>query len=263
MMAQGLGMIALAATVAAAAAPAEGQTTASTSVVELRQYKIVTGQRDRFIPLFEREFVDSQEALGMRLVGQFRDLDDPNRFVWIREFADMPSREKGLNAFYFGPVWKAHKAEANPMLDDNDNVLLLRPTSVEGDFAARARPGSGTPKSLVFVTIYYLWKDPAEGFATFFQKRLRPELEAAGLPVLASLVPETQPNNFPRLPVRQGEKVFVWVTHAASAEAYRAAVGKFERSPAWRRELRAAMADRLERQTQVLRLEPAPRSALR
>ena len=47
-------------------------------VVELRQYTLYGGQRDTLIELFEREFVIPQERLGLRLLGQFRDLDDPS-----------------------------------------------------------------------------------------------------------------------------------------------------------------------------------------
>ena len=67
-------------------------------VFELRQYKIVKGERDRFMRLFDEAFVDSQEAVGMRLYGQFADLDDPGRFVWIRGFADIPRPEKSKPA---------------------------------------------------------------------------------------------------------------------------------------------------------------------
>ena len=96
-------------------------------VLELRQYKLHPGQRDVLIALFEREFIESQEALGMRLVGQFRDRNDPRRFTWIREFPNMPDRERALKAFYSGPVWARHREAANATLEDNDNVLLLRP----------------------------------------------------------------------------------------------------------------------------------------
>ncbi len=53
-------------------------------IVELRQYTLHPGKRDVLIDLFDREFVESQEALGMKVIGQFRDLDNPNRFVWLR-----------------------------------------------------------------------------------------------------------------------------------------------------------------------------------
>ncbi|HEU5251458.1 MAG TPA: NIPSNAP family protein, partial [Thermoanaerobaculia bacterium] len=53
------------------------------AVVELRQYTLHPGTREVLIDLFEREFVESQEELGMSVIGQFRDLDDTNRFVWL------------------------------------------------------------------------------------------------------------------------------------------------------------------------------------
>ena len=105
------------------------------SIVELRQYTLHPGQRDVLIDLFDREFVESQEALGMKVIGQFRDLDNPNRFVWLRGFRDMPSRAQALKDFYGGPVWKAHREAANATMIDSDNVLLLHP----------AMPTSGFP----------------------------------------------------------------------------------------------------------------------
>jgi hypothetical protein len=55
-------------------------------VVELRQYTLKPGQRDVLINLFEREFIEPQEALGMTIVGQFRDRRSPDRFVWLGGF---------------------------------------------------------------------------------------------------------------------------------------------------------------------------------
>jgi hypothetical protein len=102
----------LAAAIAAAAlaSPAPAAPLGHTTVMEFRQYRLQPGRMDDFVALFDREFVDSQEALGMRLVGQFRDVDDPDRFVWIRAFEAMEPRAGRLGAFYGGPVWKAHGA---------------------------------------------------------------------------------------------------------------------------------------------------------
>ena len=250
----------------ATAALAESDQATSHPVLELRQYMIVAGKRDACVALFEREFIESQEALGMRLLGQYRDMDDANRFVWLREFTDMAHRAPALTSFYTGPVWKAHRDEANPMLDDNDNVLLLKPASGR-DFApaaARAVIGaSALPHGMVVATIHYLWKDPGEGFATFFESRMRPALEAAGLPVLGAFVTETQPNDFPRLPVRQSEKVFVWFTRVVDQAAYDRAQAMLHALPAWRDGIAAALADAEERAPQILRLAPTPRAALR
>lgn len=244
----------------ALAASAAQAASATGPVIELRQYKIVPGQRDTMIELFEARFIESQEAEGIRLVGQFRDLDDPDRFTWIREFPDMARREPALTAFYFGPAWQAHRSAANPLLDDNDNVLLLRPASPGQGFApiTAERAGIGVAAhrgGLVIATIHYLWKDPDEGFAAFFQNEVAPALEAAGLPVLGAYVPEATPNNFPRLPVRQGEKVFVWFTKAPDQAAYDAALAKLK--------VGEKLRGYQERRPQVLRLAPTPRSLLR
>jgi len=240
---------------------------ASPAVVELRQYKILAGRRDALISLFEREFVESQEATGARLIGQYRDLDDPDRFTWIRGFASMEARAASLHDFYFGAVWQAHRAAANAMLDDNDNVLLLRPSWPGSGFApargARAAVDAPAPPAgLLIAIIHYLWKDPAEGFAAFVRDRLAPAYADAGLPLLAGFVPETEPNTFPRLPVRQHEKVFVWFTRVADQAAYQRARAALLAAPGWR-ELGPRLSDFEERAPQILRLAPTPRSLLR
>src|SRR5437899_2034129 len=129
-------------------------------IVELRQYTLHPGMRDVLIELFDRNFIESQEALGMKIIGQFRDLDDPNRFVWLRGFPDMASRAQALQDFYGGPVWKVHREAANATMIDSDNVLLLRPASPASGFSLenreRLRPGSSdVRKELVVATIYY------------------------------------------------------------------------------------------------------------
>src|SRR5690242_5785819 len=103
-------------------------------IVELRQYTLHPGARETLIELFDREFVETQEACGMKVIGQFRDLDDPDRFVWLRGFPDMPARARALAAFYGGPVWKAHRNAANATMIDSDNVLLLRPVAPDAGF---------------------------------------------------------------------------------------------------------------------------------
>lgn len=239
-----------------------------TTVLELRQYKLYPGQRDVLIALFEREFIESQEALGMRLVGQFRDRNDPTRFTWIREFPNIVKRESALNAFYFGPVWKRHREAANATLEDNDNVLLLRPATPDLAFppaaASRASPGARPePAAVIVATIYYLWKDPEEGFSDFFVSKMMPEIAAAGLPMIAAYTPERTPNNFPRLPVRQSENVFVWFTRTPMPDHSTSERGGPSELPTWSAKVSTRLADFQERSAQRLVLEPTPRSALR
>ena len=65
-------------------------------VLELRQYTLKPGQREVLINLFDRHFVESQEAVGMTLVGQFRDRRRADRFVWLRGFSNMERRHTAL-----------------------------------------------------------------------------------------------------------------------------------------------------------------------
>jgi hypothetical protein len=239
-----------------------------TTVLELRQYKLHPGQRDVLIALFEREFIESQEALGMRLVGHFRDRNDPTRFTWIREFPNMPERERALNAFYSGPDWARHREAANDTLEDNDNVLLLRPANSDLAFpsvsASRGAPGAKpSPAGIIVATIYYLWKDPQEGFSDFFVTEMMPEIAAAGMPMIAAYIPERTPNNFPRLPVRQSENVFVWFTRLATTDNLNNERSALADLPPWTAAVAARLADFQERSAQRLVLEPTPRSALR
>ena len=50
------------------------------AVIELRDYLMQPKQRDVLIELFEREFIETQEALGMRVMAHFRDLDRPDHY---------------------------------------------------------------------------------------------------------------------------------------------------------------------------------------
>ena len=211
-------------------------------IVELRQYTLKSGQRDTLIALFEREFVESQEAVGIELIGTFRDLDDPDRFVWLRGFPDMTARAQSLGAFYGSPVWKAHREAANATMIDSDNVLLLRPAWKGSD----ALQQGGTPSRIVTVTICHLGADATEAFVEGFRQTI-PSLESAGASVVGAFVTDSSPNNFPALPVREGENVFVWISLSARTDLA---------SPV------TALEPLLQKPPEVLRLSPTTRSRL-
>jgi hypothetical protein len=237
-------------------------------VVELRQYTLRPGQRDVLIDLFDRELVESQEAAGMAVVGQFRDLDDPDRFVWIRGFASMPSRARALASFYGGPVWKAHSARANATMIDSDNVLLLRPVTARSGFpapvAARLPAGHAQPgPSRVLVTLYHRDRPFDRAFADFFDRQARPALIETGATPLACLQTEHAENTFPALPVRTGENVFVWLAHFASPAHLHSHLHQIERSGDWRDRVLPALSAMITGAPQQLHLAPTARSLLR
>ena len=216
------------------------------TVVELRQYVLHPGRRAELVELFDREFVEPQEQHGLRVIGTFTDLDDPDRFVWFRGFPDMTARVAGLEAFYDGPVWQAHREQANATMVDSDDVLLLRPSfhSPTGLQLWSRSPSSNCRSRL------------RRAFLPWFEEHAEPVLQASGSQLRALLVTDPSPNTFPRLPIREGEHVLVRVAgypDQPSYDAHRRALAATRPGPVPRRELRARSLSR-----QVLRLRPDP-----
>jgi hypothetical protein len=244
------------------------QTRLCCPVVELRQYTLHPAKRDVLIELFDREFVESQEALGIKVIGQFRDLDHPDRFIWLRGFVDMNSRAKALSDFYGGPVWKTHREAANATMIDSDNVLLLRPALPTSGFSLEnlKRPPEGSdevPRKLIVATVYYFERSVPSDFINFFEHTLKPMATSLGATITAYFVTETSENTFPALPVREGENVFVWFStfqDSAAYENYEAALSQSER---WRDEVSVGLTNYFYTAAEVLKLSPTVRSLLR
>ena len=159
------------------------------TILELRRYTLHPGARDALIDLFDRELVETQEAVGMAVLGQFRDLDDPDAFVWLRGFPDLEARRRGLEAFYGGPVWAEHRAAANATMLDSDDVLLLRAATPMKHEPRRRATRSDAP--VVTLTVHH------------FQRG------AALDPPAGAWVTEHARNDFPALPVREDAEVLV------------------------------------------------------
>jgi hypothetical protein len=227
-------------------------------IVELRRYTLRPGQRDVLIELFDREFVETQEATGMRILGQFRDLGDPDQFVWVRRFPDMAVRLSALTDFYTGPAWKAHAAAANATMIDVDNVLLLRPAGLRGNFqvdpAVRDTPAS----SLVVATIYDLPAPVDDALVGFFETTVIPLLEKAGATPLGLMQTEYAENDFPGLPVRTGVHKLVSFTSYPSTAGRAEVTAKLTAMPEWVDTVAGKLPD-----AEQLLLTPTDRSLLR
>lgn len=246
---------------ARAASPGPGAHRASggCGVVELRQYTLRPGVRDRFVAFFEG-ILEPQEV-GMRVLGQFRDLDRPDVFVWLRGFADMTARLQALQAFYGGPVWAAQRDTANGMLLDSDNVLLLTPIGpgpwLDDAAAARAPAGVTSPAGRFVIRI-----DPiAESDTKRFVERCaqtHARLRAAGGQPLATLATLHARNTFPRLPVRDGVHVIVTAARFPTATLADQALA----DPGYLAAA-SALVDLDVAPAQTLRLAPTGLSALR
>jgi quinol monooxygenase YgiN len=180
------------------------------TIFELRDYTLRPGQREALIDLFEREFIESQEAVGAHILGTFRDLDAPDHFVWIRSFADMAARLGALSAFYDGPVWRAHREAANATMIDADNVHLLHAVGAAPRTAEhRASFGSTDESGAMIVADVF----PSLGSETEFAALVRGDRR-----IIGAFASERSENDFPRLPVRS-EIVHVALRRFAQVQA--------------------------------------------
>ncbi|BDU14826.1 NIPSNAP family protein [Lysobacter auxotrophicus] len=237
-------------------------------VIELRQYAMQPARRDELIALFEREFIESQEAVGMHVIGQFRDLDAPDRFVWLRGFADMPVRAEALDGFYGGPTWKRHREAANATIADSDDVLLLRPARAGSGLPTPATPrpsSQDAPASggLIEAGLCALDAPADAGFLERFERDLAPRLKAAGAEVIGLYVTESSANTYPRLSVREGEQVLVWFARFDDVDAHHRYETALLADAAWRDAVAQSLLHGLRQPPQRLRLSPTARSELR
>jgi len=192
------------------------KTNETIKVIELRNYLVKPGVRDRFIEYFEKHFVESQNAEGGFVLGAFRIDGEAERFFWIRGFADMASRSRFLPAFYYGDVWKAAGPEANEMMLEWHHVYLLRPLGEirTEDFL--------TAKGLTVVDFY---EADENKFAELIDW-----LQTAGAENSTLWVSETAENDFPRLPVIQDENPVVAISGYKNETEY---ANRKSNVPAW------------------------------
>lgn len=224
-------------------------------VIELRQYAMKPGRRDELIALFEREFVETQEAAGIRLIGLFRDLDRPDRFVWMRGYPDQGARKPALSAFYNSDHWFAHRSATNATMTSSDDVLLLRPLSpalapdVSVPIPTGEQPGSG----VVILGVHRL-DGPDDPLAAAFGAAFAVSLAEAGLAVETAGITDPTPNSFPRHPVREGEWVLVWLSVQPDMQSADAALVRARADP--------RLVPLFASVIQLMRLQPTARSRL-
>jgi hypothetical protein len=75
------------------------------AVIEVRTYRTEPGQRDKLMELLRTRAIPLHQELGMRVLGPFPSVDDPDTFVWLRAFPDAASRDPMKEAFYGGRPW--------------------------------------------------------------------------------------------------------------------------------------------------------------
>ena len=109
--------------------PLEALETADNGIVEIRTYTTKPGKREEFIRFFEERTLSPQAEVGIRIPGQFRSLDDENKFVWTRSFRNQAERVRQTRDFYLGDIWLQELGPRAAEFIESTEVVILEPTA--------------------------------------------------------------------------------------------------------------------------------------
>jgi NIPSNAP protein len=94
-------------------------------IIEMRTYKIKPGKRSQFLEIFRSKSIPAHTEIGMKILGPFLSVEDPNTFFFMRGFPDLLSREPMKAKFYEGELWKSELENVLlPMLENYDVVVV-------------------------------------------------------------------------------------------------------------------------------------------
>jgi hypothetical protein len=229
-------------------------------VLELRRYTLKPGMRGRFAEYFDAFFPKPMQQLGAIAAGDLLNRENPLMFTWIRGHRDMDERARFNASFYYGPVWKEHKSVANSMMDDSDNVLLLRPVSdahallVLPAVNPLTEPQGAT--GVVLSLIFPVKSDRMETFIADAEKAIAQY--PTDIREIGMFVTLNERNNFAQLPVRTDGPFVCWFAIAKDDAA-------LERARAVTKEVTASLTatGALSGTAEVMTLDPSRRSRLR
>ena len=100
-------------------------------IIEMRTYKTKPGKRSQFIEVFLSKSVPAHDEIGMKILGPFLSVEDPDTFFFMRGFPDLASREPMKAKFYEGELWKNELENLlMPMLEKYEAVVVDDPTGL-------------------------------------------------------------------------------------------------------------------------------------
>ena len=182
--------------------------------IEFRRYTIKPGARQHFAQYFDTYFPDAFEQQGAIVAGSFLERRDQNGFTWIRGFHSIDARAVLNAAFYYGPLWKEHRQAVNALIDDSDNVMLLRPLTPDRGIpilpAVDPVTEANGAQGVVVAQIFSVKSDSVEVFAKDAEPTFA-AYRATGAREAGVLVTLDLKNNFPQLPVRTDGPFLVWL----------------------------------------------------
>lgn len=100
-------------------------------IVEMRTYKLKPGCRSRFLEIFRAKSVPAHDEIGMKILGPFLSVEEPDTFFFMRGFPGLASREPLKAKFYEGELWKRELENVlMPMIEKYEVVLVDDPNGL-------------------------------------------------------------------------------------------------------------------------------------
>lgn len=119
-------------------------------IIEMRTYKTKPGKRNEFLKIFSSRSIPAHIEIGMKILGPFLSLEEPDTFFFTRGFPDLPSREPMKAKFYEGDLWKRELENVlMPMLESTRSywwkTLRIRFAGDGASSPPRRRPDMRKP----------------------------------------------------------------------------------------------------------------------
>ena len=94
-------------------------------IIEMRTYKLKSGKRSEFLEIFRTKSMPAHAEIGMKILGPWLSIEDPDTFFFMRGFPDLASRDPMKEKFYEGELWKNELEHVlMPMIEKYDVVLV-------------------------------------------------------------------------------------------------------------------------------------------
>ena len=94
-------------------------------IIEMRTYKTKPGKRSQFLEIFRSKSIPAHTEIGMKILGPFLSVEDPDTFFFMRGFPDLLSRDPMKAKFYEGELRRSELENVLlPMLENYEVVVF-------------------------------------------------------------------------------------------------------------------------------------------
>jgi quinol monooxygenase YgiN len=210
------------------------------SIVELRQYRMHPGQRDNWVRFMNEVIVPFQKSKGMQVLGMWVAEEDPDLFVWMREFESEAERERLYEEVYQSDFWKTEVAPNAVTMNNREKMVITRliPTT--------AAPVGETTGALLELRQYRTQAGKRDDWVRLFHELVVPFQTSKGIRILGSWVGEEE------------DDLFVWIREFDSEEARVGQYAEVYESDYWKNEALPKIREVLQSGKAVItRMNPA------